>query len=46
MEHFLVTGVTNGTESYNRVITQLKPIGCSCRNQANYERRINLSHRR
>ncbi len=43
IEAFLTTGVTNArTEGYNRVIKQLKRVGCGYRNQANYERRIVL----
>ncbi len=43
IESFLMTGVTNArTEGYNRVIKQLKRVGCGYRNQANYERRIVL----
>lgn len=43
LEAFLMTGVTNArTEGYNRVIKQLKRVGCGYRNQANYERRIVL----
>jgi transposase len=43
IEPFLLTGITNArTEGYNRVIKQLKRVGCGYRNQANYERRIVL----
>ncbi len=43
IEPFLVTGITNArTEGYNRVIKQLKRVGCGYRNQVNYERRIVL----
>ena len=43
VERFLMTGVTNArTEGYNRVIKQLKRVGCGYRNQANYQRRIVL----
>lgn len=43
IECFLLTGVTNArTEGYNRVIKQLKRVGCGYRNQANYQRRIVL----
>ncbi len=43
IEPFLATGITNArTEGYNRVIKQLKRVGCGYRNQANYERRIVL----
>lgn len=43
IEPFLMTGVTNArTEGNNRVIKQLKRVGCGYRNQANYQRRIVL----
>jgi transposase len=43
IEPFLRTGITNArTEGYNRVIKQVKRVGCGYRNQANYERRIVL----
>jgi transposase len=43
IEPFLRTGITNArTEGYNRVIKQLKRVGCGYRNQANYEHRIVL----
>ncbi len=43
IEPFLATGITNArTEGYNRVIKQIKRVGCGYRNQANYERRIVL----
>ncbi len=43
IEPFLMTGITNArTEGYNRVIKQIKRVGCGYRNQANYERRIVL----
>jgi transposase len=43
IEAFLLSGVTNArTEGYNRVIKQIKRVGCGYRNQANYERRIVL----
>ena len=41
IEGFLQLGVTNArTEGYNRIIKQVKRVGCGFRNQANYERRI------
>jgi transposase len=43
IEAFLRLRVTNArTEGGNRVIKQLKRVGCGYRNQANYERRIVL----
>jgi transposase len=43
IEAFLKLRVTNArTEGSNRVIKQLKRVGCGYRNQANYERRIVL----
>jgi transposase len=43
IEAFLRLRITNATtEGANRVIKQLKRIGCGYRNQANYERRIVL----
>lgn len=43
IEAFLRLRVTNArTEGSNRVIKQLKRVGCGYRNQANYERRIVL----
>jgi Transposase len=43
IEAFLRLRVTNArTEGSNRIIKQLKRIGCGYRNQANYERRIVL----
>ena len=40
---FLKLRVTNArTEGSNRVIKQLKRVGCGYRNQVNYERRIVL----
>lgn len=41
---FLQTRITNSrTEGYNRVIKQIKRVGCGYRNQTNYERRILLN---
>jgi transposase len=43
IEGFLELGVTNaGTEGHNRVIKQIKRVGCGFRNQDNYQRRIML----
>ncbi len=43
IEAFLRLRVTNArTEGTNRVIKQIKRVGCGYRNQANYERRIVL----
>jgi len=43
IEAFLRLRITNArTEGTNRVIKQLKRVGCGYRNQANYERRIVL----
>jgi len=43
IEAFLRLRVTNArTEGTNRVIKQIKRVGCGYRNQANYERRILL----
>jgi transposase len=43
VEAFLKLRVTNArTEGSNRVVKQLKRVGCGYRNQANYERRIVL----
>ena len=43
VEAFLQLRVTNArTEDSNRVIKQLKRVGCGYRNQANHERRIVL----
>jgi transposase len=43
IEAFLKLRITNArTEGSNRVIKQLKRVGCGYRNQANYERRIVL----
>ena len=43
IEAFLRLRITNArTEGSNRVIKQLKRVGCGYRNQANYERRIVL----
>ena len=43
IEGFLELGITNArTEGHNRVITQIKRVGCGFRNQAIYERRIML----
>jgi transposase len=43
IEAFLTLRVTNArTEGSNRVIKQLKRVGCGYRNQVNYERRIVL----
>ena len=43
IEGFLELGITNArTEGHNRVIKQIKRVGCGFRNQANYERRIML----
>jgi transposase len=43
IEAFLQLRITNArTEGSNRVIKQLKRVGCGYRNQANYERRIVL----
>lgn len=43
IEAFLRLPVTNArTEGTNRVIKQLKRVGCGYRNQGNYERRIVL----
>ena len=43
IEAFLRLRVTNArTEGSNRIIKQLKRVGCGYRNQANYERRIVL----
>ena len=43
IEAFLRLRVTNArTEGSNRVLKQLKRVGCGYRNQANYERRIVL----
>ena len=40
---FLELGLTNArTEGYNRVIKQVKRVGCGFRNQAHYEQRIML----
>ena len=46
IEAFLLTGVTDArTEGYNRIIKQLKRVGCGYRNQTNHERRIVLPPR-
>ncbi len=43
IEGFLELGVTNArTEGFNRVIKQVKRVGCGFRNQDNYQRRIML----
>ena len=43
IEAFLRLRITNArTEGSNRVIKQLKRVGCGYRNQTNYERRIVL----
>jgi transposase len=43
IEGFLELGVTNaGTEGHNRVIKQIKRVGCGFRNQDNCQRRIML----
>ncbi len=43
IEGFLELGVTNArTEGYNRVIKQVKRVGCGFRNQTHYEQRIML----
>ena len=43
IEAFLRLRVTNArTEGTNRVIKQIKRVGCGYRNQSNYERRIVL----
>jgi transposase len=43
IEAFLELGITNaGTEGHNRVIKQIKRVGCGFRNQDNYQRRIML----
>jgi transposase len=43
IEGFLELGITNAaTEGHNRVIKQIKRVGCGFRNQDNYQRRITL----